>query len=514
MPAGASRTSLLLACLLVAALTVIRVGVVFLTPAELYPDEAQYWLWSRELAGGYYSKPPMVAWLIAASTALGGDAEGWIRLPAALAHGVAALAVGATAARLYGGWTGLLAAALYSLMPGVQLSAALMTTDAPLLMFLALALLAYVSLWQAGSARSRRFAAAGFGVALGLACLSKYAALYMVVGAVAHALAAPGARRAWGPATLALAAAGFALAMAPNLAWNAAHGFSTVGHTAANANWAGDLFNAEELADFVGGQLGLFGPVPFGVLAAGIGAAALARRRLVAEDALLLAFVLPPLLMVAAQAFVSRANANWAAAAYVPGSALVAAWLLRRRARGLIVAALGSQAVIAGLFVAAAVSPAAADAIGLDNALKRTRGWAALTREIEQAMTREAWTAVAVDDRFLFNALAYYGRDAFARGDAPPLVMWVREAVPQNQAETEAPLRPRQAGRVLVASLVPDYRGEMTRDFRAWRPAGVISVRLDAERTREAALFEASGYARAPRDRRTGLPVSAASTAP
>ena len=32
--------------------------------AELYPDEAQYWLWSRTLDFGYFSKPPMVAWTI------------------------------------------------------------------------------------------------------------------------------------------------------------------------------------------------------------------------------------------------------------------------------------------------------------------------------------------------------------------------------------------------------------------------------------------------------------------
>jgi hypothetical protein len=86
--------------------------------------------------------------------------------------------------------------------------------------------------------------------------------------------------------------------------------------------------------------------------------------------------------------------------------------------------------------------------------------------------------------------------------------MWVREAVPQNQAETERPLLPGQAGRVLVASLVPEYRREIAGDFSMWRPLRVLSIRLDPERTRETALFEASGYRRAPRDPRTGLPVT------
>jgi hypothetical protein len=44
--------------LITAALTVVRLVALFATQLELYPDEAQYWLWSRTLDWGYYSKPP------------------------------------------------------------------------------------------------------------------------------------------------------------------------------------------------------------------------------------------------------------------------------------------------------------------------------------------------------------------------------------------------------------------------------------------------------------------------
>src|SRR6187549_3191838 len=53
-----------LTLVLVGVLTVLRVAALFITPLELYPDEAQYWLWSRHLDFGYFSKPPVVAWLI------------------------------------------------------------------------------------------------------------------------------------------------------------------------------------------------------------------------------------------------------------------------------------------------------------------------------------------------------------------------------------------------------------------------------------------------------------------
>ncbi len=61
--------------------------------ADLYPDEAQYWLWSLHPAWGYYSKPPLVAWLIALSTYAFGDGEAAVRLAAPLLHFATALVV-------------------------------------------------------------------------------------------------------------------------------------------------------------------------------------------------------------------------------------------------------------------------------------------------------------------------------------------------------------------------------------------------------------------------------------
>lgn len=59
-PQGDWTTAILLA----AGLMLARLVALFRTPLELYPDEAQYWLWSRTPDFGYYSKPPMVAWAI------------------------------------------------------------------------------------------------------------------------------------------------------------------------------------------------------------------------------------------------------------------------------------------------------------------------------------------------------------------------------------------------------------------------------------------------------------------
>ena len=295
--------------LLTAGLTLARLIALARTPLELYPDEAQYWLWSRALAFGYYSKPPMIAWAIRASTALGGDAEPWVRAPAVVFQAGAMLLVFWIARRLYGSRTALAAAALYGLAPGIELSATVVATDAPLLFFVGLTIAAYVAL-QGAQGRQRGLLAAGLGAALGLAFLSKYAAAYAAIGIGLHLALWPAARRNWSWASAGAALSAFLAVLAPNLAWNALHGFATVQHVAADADWAhGRLFNLGELGQFLGAQFAVFGPAPFAVLIAGCGLLSW-RRRVEPADLLLLCFAAPPVVIVAVQAFVSRANAN------------------------------------------------------------------------------------------------------------------------------------------------------------------------------------------------------------
>ncbi|MFZ5668304.1 MAG: ArnT family glycosyltransferase [Pseudomonadota bacterium] len=482
--AAAARRPERLAFALILVLTVLRVIAQFSSPFELYPDEAQYWLWSRTLDFGYFSKPPMVAWAIWATTHLGGgDAEGWVRLSAPIFHGVAAAALFAVGRRLYGGWTGLAAAAVYALMPGVQQSSFIISTDAPLLCFLSLALLAYVS----AADRAARWAPAGLGAALGLAMLSKYAAVFAVAGIGLHLLASPEARAAWDGRRALAASAAFALALAPNLVWNATHGFATVGHTAANANLGGSLVHPGEMLGFLVEQFGVFGPIPFGVLA-GVGLILAIRRRLTGPDLLLACWTAPPLAAVLVQAFLSRANANWAASAYVAGSVLAAAWLTRdwpgrgrTAARVGLVATVVLQGALAAFFIAAMIQPRLVDGIGQSNSIKRLRGWEDASRAVIERARLEALnggvSAIAVDDRFLFNSLAYYGRDYFAVPDAPPLKVWVRGRA-GNQAEVQAPLTPDLGNRVVLAILddVKDRRLALAgRDFA--RTAGVSRYR-------------------------------------
>src|SRR5207302_1121680 len=95
-PLVARRSYGVWAAAAIAMLTVARLIWLGATTANLYPDEAQYWFWSLHPALGYYSKPPLVAWVIALATLAFGDSEFSVRLaapllpsiPAALLYGI------------------------------------------------------------------------------------------------------------------------------------------------------------------------------------------------------------------------------------------------------------------------------------------------------------------------------------------------------------------------------------------------------------------------------------------
>lgn len=59
--------------------TILMAYLIYSEIIGLGPDEAQYWTWSQQLALGYYSKPPGIAWQIALGAALFGNSEFGVR---------------------------------------------------------------------------------------------------------------------------------------------------------------------------------------------------------------------------------------------------------------------------------------------------------------------------------------------------------------------------------------------------------------------------------------------------
>lgn len=83
-----SRPDWQLLCGLIVALIAIKAWLTSAAGFELHYDEALYWEWSQQLDWSYYSKGPLIAWLIALAEHLFGHGEWQVRLFAWLCHGI------------------------------------------------------------------------------------------------------------------------------------------------------------------------------------------------------------------------------------------------------------------------------------------------------------------------------------------------------------------------------------------------------------------------------------------
>lgn len=416
MPSTFRISPLRLALAWVLGLTALRLAGLAMTGLELHGDEAQYWSWAQKLDFGYFTKPPLIAWTIAATTAVCGDAETCVRASSPLLHAVTAMALYGLGTALRDARTGMWAAVLWITLPSIAFSSLIVSTDVPLLACWALAVLALRRTLDSRNDTQSGWAwAAAAGVALGFGMLAKYAMAYAIAGLVLH-LALTRADR-WilrdprGLLILALAAA----ILAPNIAWNADSHFATVVHLGDNANLKGELFNPLHVAEFLGQQFGVFGAIPFAVLI--WRTVALARGKASSAERYLLTFALPPLVVVTVQAFLSRANANWAVTAYPSATVLVALWLTepgRARAWRLWTVGPHLAASLAFLFVIAAwpvVTPPYAT-----KALARLTGWETMALQVRPILDRNLTLPILMSDRMTMAALLYYLRDRLTEG--------------------------------------------------------------------------------------------------
>jgi 4-amino-4-deoxy-L-arabinose transferase-like glycosyltransferase len=421
----------------VAAVTLLRLGLLPFNRTDLFVDEAQYWLWGQTPAWGYYSKPPLIAWVVGSVTGLAGsDAAFWIRAPGAVLHAATALLLAAVTARLFGGRAASAVAAGYVTLPMAAVGSLLFTTDTLMLPLLAAGLWFWIGVLHGGGVG----AAALAGACIGGAVLAKYAGLYLPLGLAAAALASPGWRappRCW---TAMLGTA--AVMTAPNLAWNLDHGLATLSHTVDNIGWIRDGARPSPgaLAAFLASQLLVAGPVVvLGVLAA---LRAPPRRDVRA----LAALAAVPMAAVSVQALLGGANANWAVAAWLPGTVLAMVWLAGRP-RWLVLSLAVNGAVTVALPVLTLFPDLSA---GKGPLLARYLGRADLSRQIVAAAAAAGVEVVVADRRDVLADLFYTGRDSGLRFHARP-----QRGPPRNFYEQMHMLPHGATGRLLLVTADP-----------------------------------------------------------
>jgi 4-amino-4-deoxy-L-arabinose transferase-like glycosyltransferase len=379
---GDRRTTTGLLALL-AVLTVLR--LLASQSIHLTEDEAYYRLWAQHLRLGYYDHPPMVAWWIWAGERIAGDTPLGVRLLPTMASLLTALLVFDLGQRLGRRGAGLVAVIFYSATITVGAGAMLALPDVPASLFWVM------TLWAL--ARTREHAAWWLcaGVAAGLACLSKYSALFLAPGVVLWLALTPAGRRElarpwpWLAALVAVAIFG------ANIAWNAEHHWLTFAKQFGRVTPG--RFAPRYLGEFLAAQFALVNPVV--AILAGAGAVKAWKARAAGDGGVPLmaaATSVPFLAYLLLHSLHDRVQAHWPVPVYAAAAILAAyaaegaAGWRKRLAR---VAPMG----IALTAIALSYMSLPASLLPGGDPADQLRGWPVFTAQVDgiRAASNAAW---------------------------------------------------------------------------------------------------------------------------
>ena len=502
----------------IALLTAYRFASVSGLHLPLHYDEAQYLGWSLAPDFGYFSKPPMIAWVIGLARSVCGPSEACVRAPAALACALAA-GFAAAAARVVAQaqplltgraghpssglsdsalpgrsalWTGLAVATL----PLVSFYGSFATTDSLLLLCWCAALWTFARATLAPPDEALRWWLAT-GLASGLGLMSKYTMGVFALSALVWLLSTPARRRLLrtpGPWLCAVVAA---LLFAPNVLWNLKHGFATVQHTAeisrAAASATGGL---QAWLEFLISQPLLLG-AGFALAA---GAALLKSSAHPSGRSLDIVrfgwtFCWPMLAVISLQAWNSRAHANWAAPALAGAAIAASGWLAAGDRRRAFAWAMALNLLV---LVAVAHGPVWMRLTGLDakyprNPWSRLDGWPEVGAAVRKALAAEPGLQLLSDDRrVLSEMIAYAGPQAFpAWAFSPDLRRTDHYRLLYNIAERPAPARD---GPYLFVAQSGRYDAAVLQAaFRQVQPVGTVVAPIDGRPGTQLDLIRVQG---------------------
>lgn len=394
--------------LIVVALA-FRAVIAWFFPATI--DEAYGIVVSRDWSLSYFDHPPvcftlarLMAWLTGSETVF------FARIPFLLAGAATAWLIYDVTRFAYGSTAGLWALAWYSVAPFFILSADhLVVPDGPLdlAVMLTLRLVLPDLLAPNRPPHLARWCAAGAAFALALA--SKYQAVLFGASALAFLITSPPHRRLFAaPATWAALAIS-AVGLVPTIAWNAAHGWVSLGFQAGRAGTNSRTLQPVNFLLVWAGQMLYVLPGTWFVSLAEA-ARGILRPRAIADRLFGWFTLVPPVVFLAIAAVSRRSLPHWAMCGFLFGFPLVGAWTARAvaRHRRLVEATWWATAVaVAGVLLAGALEArhafvtgpftATAPAVSFD---WQFHDWSALTKAWPRlgapaAVVTRTWTTAA-----------------------------------------------------------------------------------------------------------------------
>ena len=166
--------------LLLILILFIRLYSIYVLSIPLHFDEAQYWGWSKQLEWGYFSKPPILAFLIKISTSVCGETEFCIRISSPILYFFSSIFIFFSSRLLtQNSYLACLTTLIFYLMPGITFSSYIITTDVPLIFFSSVFAFLIIKIYKNSAVSNFYYLLVGVVFSLGF--LSKYAMVYHLV---------------------------------------------------------------------------------------------------------------------------------------------------------------------------------------------------------------------------------------------------------------------------------------------------------------------------------------------
>ena len=294
--------------LLIFIILCIRIVSLYFSPLEVQGDEAQYWYWSTYFDWGYYSKPPLVAWIIGIFTSTFGNSIFILKLPSLLAHFLTSFVL-FNLSKAFNRNTeeSLWLSITYLLFFAVSLSSNIISTDPFLLLFWSSSLLFFKICLNKKSIKN--IILTSIFVALGF--YAKYAMIYFFLSSVVLISFTDNKKEL--VKSILIISFFVLIFISPHLYWVYSTNWVTFIHTGDNFNWNASLYNFEQLINFIVSQFFISTPIILFIFIKQFAKT----KKFIQSYSFEIAFSLPILVLITAQSFISRANANWSSVAFI-----------------------------------------------------------------------------------------------------------------------------------------------------------------------------------------------------
>ena len=299
---------------------------------QLSGDEAYYWDWGRRPDWCYYSKPPLIGWLMGALRVIFGYQWWAVRLAAIGLGSVSLTLLFLLGRRLFDARTGFVAALLFLLTPANAAANFAFTIDSPLVLCWTAALLLF---WRVVEKPAAPLGWLALTLAIGVGTLAKQMMLVFPLVMLLFTLFSPTDRGLLKRTGFWLCIVGSLAFLLPVLWWNEHHGWITLKHTS-------EHFQHEELS-FLGWleqffrfpllQAATYSPITWGLMIAALIASGRAWKSLQRRERYLFLFSAPGLFVFLLLAMRQYINENWPAVYYLSAFVLGASFALSQASR-------------------------------------------------------------------------------------------------------------------------------------------------------------------------------------